>query len=240
MLGPLRGLKWLLALDLRRIVTRTPMAGRMVLFSITRWSRTWRCPMDSYRISYGLHLGARRLHNVRRRSFSRTSEADAVVFLHREAREKDVTVTRRKDRAVELFATAAAVSRSDSTRGQRRSRETKVDATSRKPRRRNGYSDGEATTGKARQGDIALLGAGRRASTIRSRVRNIRHFLAWLAINHGITYPTEQSISRSFSRFDCRSRAIVALSRLHMGVLCFWTQYQELSRITDSQARSST
>ena len=32
---------------------------------------------------------------------------------------------------------------------------------------------------QSRQGDISLLGAGRRAGTIRSRVRNIRHFLAW-------------------------------------------------------------
>ena len=46
---------------------------------------------------------------------------------------------------------------------------------------------------QSRQGDISLLGAGRRAGTLRSRVRNIRHFLAWLAINHGITYPTEQT-----------------------------------------------
>ena len=46
---------------------------------------------------------------------------------------------------------------------------------------------------QSRQGDISLLGAGRRAGTLRSRVRNIRHFLAWLAFNHGITYPTEQT-----------------------------------------------
>ena len=46
---------------------------------------------------------------------------------------------------------------------------------------------------QSRQGDISLLGAGRRAGTLRSRVRNIRHFLAWLAINHGITYPTRQT-----------------------------------------------
>ena len=46
---------------------------------------------------------------------------------------------------------------------------------------------------QARQGDIALLGAGRRASTIRSRVRNIRHFLAWLAMIYAITYPPEQT-----------------------------------------------
>ena len=46
---------------------------------------------------------------------------------------------------------------------------------------------------QSRQGDISLLGAGRRAGTLRSRVRNIRHFLSWLAINHGITYPTRQT-----------------------------------------------
>ena len=46
---------------------------------------------------------------------------------------------------------------------------------------------------QSRQGDISLLGAGRRAGTLRSRVRNIRHFLAWFAINHGITYTTEQT-----------------------------------------------
>ena len=46
---------------------------------------------------------------------------------------------------------------------------------------------------QSRQGDISLLGAGRRAGTLRSRVRNIRHFLAWLAVNHGITYPTRQT-----------------------------------------------
>ena len=46
---------------------------------------------------------------------------------------------------------------------------------------------------QARRGDIAVLGAGRRAGTIRCRVRNIQHFLAWLAINYGITYPTGQA-----------------------------------------------
>ena len=46
---------------------------------------------------------------------------------------------------------------------------------------------------QARQGDIAVLGAGRGAGTMRSRVRNLRHLLAWLAVNYGITYPTDQT-----------------------------------------------
>ena len=68
--------------------------------------------------------------------------------------------------------------------------------TQRKPRDSAGYSHIGTDTpmGKllqARQGDIAVLDAGRRAGTIGSRVRNIRHFLAWLAVNHGITYPAD-------------------------------------------------
>ena len=39
-------------------------------------------------------------------------------------------------------------------------------------------------------GDISLLGAGRRATTIRSRTRVIRRFLAWLALNYGQQYPS--------------------------------------------------
>ena len=35
------------------------------------------------------------------------------------------------------------------------------------------------------------LGAGRRASTVRSRVKAVRRFLAWLALAHGVSFPTE-------------------------------------------------
>ena len=35
------------------------------------------------------------------------------------------------------------------------------------------------------------LGAGRRASTLRSRVRAVRQFFAWLALAHGVSFPTE-------------------------------------------------
>ena len=35
------------------------------------------------------------------------------------------------------------------------------------------------------------LGASRRASTLRSRVRAVRRFLAWLALAHGVSFPTE-------------------------------------------------
>ena len=42
-----------------------------------------------------------------------------------------------------------------------------------------------------RPGSIQLLGAGRRASTLRSRVRAVRRYLNWLALNHDLGYPRE-------------------------------------------------
>ena len=39
--------------------------------------------------------------------------------------------------------------------------------------------------------NLQLLGGGRRVSTIRSRVRCIRKFLAWLALQHEINYPDD-------------------------------------------------
>ena len=40
-------------------------------------------------------------------------------------------------------------------------------------------------------GSLQLLGGGRRASTLRSRVRAVRRYLAWLALNHDFGYPRE-------------------------------------------------
>ena len=42
-----------------------------------------------------------------------------------------------------------------------------------------------------RPGGIQLVGAGRRASTLRSRVRAVRRYLNWLALNHDHGYPRE-------------------------------------------------
>ena len=42
-----------------------------------------------------------------------------------------------------------------------------------------------------RPGSIQLLGAGLRASTLRSRVRAVRRYLNWLALNHDLGYPRE-------------------------------------------------
>ena len=37
--------------------------------------------------------------------------------------------------------------------------------------------------------NIDLLGAGRRASTLRSRVRGVQKFLGWLAAAHNLAFP---------------------------------------------------
>ena len=43
----------------------------------------------------------------------------------------------------------------------------------------------------ARQpGSLALLGAGRRAATLRNRVRLLRNFFSWLTATHEVRYPT--------------------------------------------------
>ena len=42
-----------------------------------------------------------------------------------------------------------------------------------------------------RRGSLQLLGAGWRASTLRSRVRAVRRYLNWLALNHDFGYPRE-------------------------------------------------
>ena len=38
-------------------------------------------------------------------------------------------------------------------------------------------------------GNIQLLGGGRRAGTLRSRVRSVQKFLSWLIASHGISFP---------------------------------------------------
>ena len=43
----------------------------------------------------------------------------------------------------------------------------------------------------AQPANFQLLGAGRRAATLRSRVRAVKRFLDWLAVSHGQGYPTE-------------------------------------------------
>ena len=42
-----------------------------------------------------------------------------------------------------------------------------------------------------RPGSLQLLGARRRASTLRSRVRAVRRYFNWLALNHDLGYPRE-------------------------------------------------
>ena len=43
----------------------------------------------------------------------------------------------------------------------------------------------------SRQPDsVALLGAGKRASTLRNRVRLLRNFFSWLTATHEVCYPT--------------------------------------------------
>ena len=44
-----------------------------------------------------------------------------------------------------------------------------------------------------RQGDRNLLGGGRRASTLRARVRASRKYLAWLAVSADVAFPSEVS-----------------------------------------------
>ena len=44
---------------------------------------------------------------------------------------------------------------------------------------------------KDKPGSIQLSVAGRRASTLRSRVRAVRRYLNWLALNHDVSYPRE-------------------------------------------------
>ena len=43
----------------------------------------------------------------------------------------------------------------------------------------------------AQPSNLQLLGAGRRAATLRSRVRAVKRFLDWLAVSHAKGYPTD-------------------------------------------------
>ena len=43
---------------------------------------------------------------------------------------------------------------------------------------------------KENPSNIQLLGGGRRAGTLRSRVRSVQKFLGWLVASHGISFPT--------------------------------------------------
>ena len=43
----------------------------------------------------------------------------------------------------------------------------------------------------AQPSNLQLLGAGRRAATLRSRVRAVKRFLDWLAVSHAKRYPTD-------------------------------------------------
>ena len=44
-----------------------------------------------------------------------------------------------------------------------------------------------------RQGDRSFLGGGRRASTLRARVRASKKYLAWLAVSADVAFPSEVS-----------------------------------------------
>ena len=46
---------------------------------------------------------------------------------------------------------------------------------------------------KERSGDIRLLGAGKRATTLRARVMSLRRYVVWLSAAYGLTFPSEVS-----------------------------------------------
>ena len=116
---------------------------------------------------------------------ARTTDADAAVYLHQEAEKRKLPAA-----PPSKFRSRLHFARFQGPTARKDMEESEIQLLA------NLVVVTDTSMGKllqSRQGDIALLGAGRRASTIRSRVRNIRHFQAWLAINYGITYPTEQT-----------------------------------------------
>ena len=70
-------------------------------------------------------------------------------------------------------------------------------------------------------GSIQLLGAGRRASTLRSRVRAVRRYHIWLALNHDVGYPRELEHATGYLHArqsePCTRNALWgAIRRLHL------------------------
>ena len=44
---------------------------------------------------------------------------------------------------------------------------------------------------REKPGDVQRLGAGRRASTLRARVRSLRRYVLWLSTAYGVSFPSE-------------------------------------------------
>ena len=53
----------------------------------------------------------------------------------------------------------------------------------------------------AQPGNVEVLGGGKRASTLRSRVRAIRKFLQWLHLAHDIRYPPDSGALHGVPEF---------------------------------------
>ena len=149
------------------------------------------------------------LSRVARYSAERTSQkkalltnADAAVFLH-DLQKKAQEVAKLQKSAEDQFLIAAAIKprrfHARFQKGQFEGTSARQDAEEAERRRwlrtlsdlLKGTPTPMGTLLLEKATNENLLGGGRRASTLRSRVRSVRKFLSWLAITHECVYPTE-------------------------------------------------
>ena len=127
-----------------------------------------------------------------------TSEVDAALILHERSGELKHKVRLDKSVADQLVHSAAA--------RPRKYRARYLSAQFQGPTARKDAEDSERNRWTTELADLLrgtqspmgqpgnqLTGGGRRASTLRSRVRGVKRFLSWLALRHELTYPTELS-----------------------------------------------
>ena len=88
----------------------------------------------------------------------------------------------------------------------------------------------------AQPSNLQLLGAGRRAATLRSRVRAVKRFLDWLAVSHAKGFPTElQDYTGYFQERQSEPCTQGALKGAHKALVFM----EEVAGVT-AQARSTT
>ena len=88
-----------------------------------------------------------------------------------------------------------------------------------------------------RPGDKSFLGGGRRASTLRARVRASKKYLAWLAVSADVPFPSKVSHLTAVLE-SIRKHVAEELPKRRISAWLFWRMWLELTR--SSQQTLST
>ena len=169
------------------------------------------------------------------RKAAATSEFDAALFLHERSGELRHKVRAEKSAADQLLQAATVrpcKNRARYLRAQFQGPSAREDAE--ESERADLLRGTQSPMGQflAAQPGNQLTGGGRRASTLRSRVRGVKRFLSWMAMRYELTCPLPSASSQSACR--CVSKK-VPITRL-----CSWRPWPGCRHKTVSLTVSCT